>query len=632
MDLEAKLKSVPSQPGAYLIKDAEGNVLYVGKARVLRQRLRQHFREDGRGGPWQQAMISRAADFDFIIARSDLEALILEANLIKEHEPRFNVRLADDKSYPYIKITDERYPRLMLVRDLPKDARPAAGRAIRRGFHDPKRKEVHTARSGRIFGPYPDAKAMRRTMRLASQLFGIRSCRKELTGEPVGRPCLNYHIKRCVGPCTGEVSTEDYAELIRQVELFLQGKSDEIVKQLEKRMGQAAASHQFEQAAILRDKISGLRRVLEDQVMVSVEARDEDFIAVAAEQDRALVVLMAVRAGKLINQQPFALLHTAGRSEAEIIEAFLTHHYTRAGWAPKQVLVSCDLEDDEDWSAMLSELRGSNVEVRRPQRGNKRRLVELAQRNAQVQLMRMTETRGERRQAALAALSDLAEMLELPQPPQRIECYDISNIQGQHATGSMVVFIGGLSDKESYRRFRMRQTADKPDDYAMMGEILQRRLRRAQSGDEKFLPLPDLILVDGGKGQLGVAVRALEEVEMDISVVALAKQEEDVFIPEQPEPVGSEQYPRAQLLLQRIRDEAHRFALAHHRALRGKAMTKSALDDIPGIGPRRRQALLRAFPSVVAMSQATVQELAAVPGMNRPAAEALLRHLTELAR
>jgi len=630
MDLEGKLKSVPDQPGAYLIKDAGGEVLYVGKARSLRQRLRQHFREDPRGGPWQQAMISHAADFDFIIARSDLEALILEANLIKEHEPRFNVRLADDKSYPYIKITDEKYPRLMLVRDLPTDARPAAGRAIRRGFHDPKRKQVHTARDGKIFGPYADAKAMRRTMRLASQLFGIRSCRKELTGEPVGRPCLNYHIKRCVGPCTGEVSEEEYAGIVRQVELFLQGKSSEVVRQLEEQMRQAAEGLEFEQAAVLRDKIGGLRRVLEDQVMVSVEARDEDIIAVAAEHDRALVVLMTIRTGKLVSQQQFALLHTADRSEAEIIEAFLTHHYTRAGWAPKLVAVSHDLTDAEGWSATLSELRGSNVEVRRPQRGSKRRLVELAQRNAEVQLMRMTEVRGERRQAALAALSDLAEMLELAQPPQRIECYDISNIQGQYATGSMVVFTGGLSDKDSYRRFRMRQTADKPDDYAMMRETLQRRLRRAQGGDEKFLPLPDLILVDGGKGQLGVAVKALEEVEMDIPVAALAKQEEEIFIPEQPEPVSGEQYPRAQLLLQRIRDEAHRFAIAHHRALRGKAMTKSVLDEIPGIGPRRRQALLKAFPSVVAMSQATVEELAAVPSMNRPAAQNLLRYLTEL--
>ena len=631
MGLGAKLESVPNQPGAYLIRDAEGKVLYVGKAGSLRQRLRQHFREDPRGGPWQQAMISHAADFDFIVARSDLEALILEANLIKEHEPRFNIRLADDKSYPYIKITEEKYPRLMLLRDLPKDARPAAGRAIRRGFHDPERKEVHTAGSGKLFGPYPDAKAMRRTMRLASQLFGIRSCRKELTGEAVGRPCLNYHIKRCVGPCTGEIGEEEYAEVIRQVELFLHGRSDQIVDRLEEQMRQAAENLQFEQAAVVRDKITGLQRVLEDQVMVSTQARDEDIIAVAAEEDRALVVLMAIRAGKLVSQQQFALLHTAGRSEAELLEAFLTHHYTRAGWAPQQVLVSSELADAEQWSRTLSEMRGSKVGVRRPQRGRRRSLLALAQRNAQIQLMQMTEARGARREAARAALTDLAEMLELPELPQRIECYDISNIQGEHATGSMVVFTEGLSDKDSYRRFRMRQTADKPDDYAMMGETLARRLRRAQAGDEKFLPLPDLILVDGGKGQLNVAAGAVAEAEMDIPVAALAKQEEEIFIPEQPEPVSSAQYPRAQLLLQRIRDEAHRFAIAHHRALRGQAMTRSVLDDISGIGPRRRQALLKAFPSVVAMSQATVEELAAVPGMNRPAAESLLRHLTALA-
>jgi len=632
MDIAEKLKSVPDQPGAYLIKDGEGNVLYVGKASSLRKRLRQHFRDEAKAGPWHHSMINRAADFDFILARSDLEALILEANLIKEHHPQFNVQLADDKSYPYIKITDEPFPRLMLVRDLPKDARPASGRAIRRGFHDPKRQEVHYLSSGKLFGPYPNAKAMRRTMRLASQLFGVRSCRKNLDGTRVGRPCLNYHIKRCVGPCTGKVSQKDYAEVVHHVELFLAGRSDQIVAQLEKQMHEAAEQLQFERAAVLRDKLNSLRRVLEDQVMTSTDARDEDVIAVATDEQRALVVLMTVRAGKLVNQQRFPLLHTAGRSEAEVLDAFMTHHYTRADWAPQLVLVSRELPDMAKWADMLGELRGSQVEVRWPQRGEKRRLIELAQRNAQVQLMQMTEARGQRQEAAAAALLDLAEMLQLPETPHRIECYDVSNIGGEHATASMVVFTEGVADKDSYRRFKMRQTADTPDDYAMMREVLTRRLGRSGSGDGKFLPLPDLIVVDGGKGQLNVAVQVLDDAKMDIEAVALAKQEEQVFVPEQPEPVDSGPYPRALLLLQRIRDEAHRFAVTHHRVLRGKAMTRSVLDDIPGIGPRRRQELLRAFPSVVAMSRATVEELAAVPTMSRPAAENLLQHLTELAQ
>ncbi|MCK4325003.1 MAG: UvrB/UvrC motif-containing protein, partial [Armatimonadetes bacterium] len=307
MDIEKKLKSVPNHPGAYLIKDDEGNILYVGKASSLRKRLRQHFRDEAKGGPWHQIMISRAVGFDFILARSGLEALILEANLIKEHHPQFNVQLADDKSYPYIKITDELFPRLMLVRDLPKNARPASGRTIRRGFHDPKRQEVHYLSSGKVFGPYPNGKAMRRTMRLASQLFGIRSCRKDLDGSQVGRPCLNYHIKRCVGPCTGEVSQEEYAKLVRQVELFLAGRSDQIVDQLEEQMQRAAEQLRFERAAVLRDKLSSLRRVLEDQVMASTDARDEDVIAAATDEQRALVVLMTVRAGKLVNQQRFPL-------------------------------------------------------------------------------------------------------------------------------------------------------------------------------------------------------------------------------------------------------------------------------------------------------------------------------------
>ena len=631
MKLEEKLKSAPTQPGVYLIKDAEDEVLYVGKAQSLRPRLRQHFREDGKGSPWQQLMIQRAVDFDFIVTRSDVEALILEANLIKEERPQFNIRLADDKSYPYIKLTDEKYPRLMLLRDLPKDACPAAGRPLKRGYHDPKRHEVHTLRDGKVFGPYPNAKAMRRTMRLTSQLFGIRSCRKKLTGQPVDKPCLNYHIHRCVGPCTGKVGEQEYADIVRQVELFLAGKSDQIVKQLQTEMEQAAAHQEFEKASVLRDKLGALGRVLEEQIIVSTQAREEDVIAAAVDQDRALVVLMAVRAGKLVSQQQYIFAHTAERSEAEVIGAFLTQHYSRAGWAPKEVLVSAPLANSESWSLTLSELRGSKVQVRRPQRGTKRRLVELAVRNAQINLLRIAESRGERRRAAVAALQALAEMLRLPEPPNRIECYDVSNIQGQHATGSMVVFSEGLPDKQWYRRFKMRQTADKPDDYAMMGEMLQRRLWRGAQGDEKFLPLPDLILVDGGKGQLSVAVEALHEAEMEgIAVAALAKREEEVFLPDESEPIDTGPYPRAHFLLQRLRDEAHRFALQYHQGLRGKAMTKSVLDEVPGIGPRRRQALLKAFPSVQAMSQASAEQLAAVPSMNRRVAQALIEYLSQV--
>ncbi len=633
MDIEAKLKSTPNQVGVYLIKDAEGEVLYVGKAQALRQRLRQHFREDQKGSPWQQLMIQRATDFDFIVTYSEVEALILEANLIKEHHPRFNIQLADDKSYPYIKLTDEKYPRLMLIRDLPKDARPAQGRVVRRGNHDPKRKEVHTLRDGKVFGPFPNAKAMRRTMRLASQLFGIRSCRQKLTGEQVGRPCLNYHIGRCVGPCTGEVSADEYAQIVRQVELFLTGKSDQVVDELQAEMNQAAADLEFERAAVLRDKLNAVRRVLEEQVIVSTRKREEDVIAAAGDDQRAVVVLMAVRAGKLISQQQYIFGQIAGRSAGEVIEAFLTQHYSRSGWAPKEVLISVPLPTALSWSQTLSQLRGTKVQVRHPQRGEKRRLVELAVRNAEINLLRIAETRGERRQAAAAALEDLAELLGLPEVPARIECYDVSNIQGQYAVGSMVIFTDGLPDKSSYRRFKMRQTAGKPDDYAMMKEMVQRRLRRGAQGDEKFLPLPDLLLVDGGKGQLSVAVEVLEEMEMEqIAPAALAKREEEVYVPAEPEPLDAQSHPSAHLLLQRIRDEAHRFALQYHKGLRGKAMTRSVLDEVPGIGPRRRQELLKAFPSVQAMSQASVEELSAVPAMNRRVAQTLLEYLAELAQ
>ncbi len=632
MSIEAKLKTVPDLPGAYLIKDAEGAVIYVGKARSLRKRLGQHFREAAAPGRWAHVMTQHAADLEFIVTNTELESLILEATLIKEHQPRYNIRMADDKSYPYLKLTEEMYPRLMLLRDLPKGARPGAlgGRQVRRGLHDPKRHEVHKL-EGAVFGPYADVRSMRRTMRLASQLFGIRSCRKDLRGEPVGKPCLNYHIKRCVGPCTGQVTEEEYAQIVRQVTMFLQGDTKGVERELKAEMDEAAEALNFEKAAALRDKLKALRRSTEEQIMVANEALDIDIIACAADEDRSLVAVLCVRAGRLVSQDQFVLMNTSGRTEGEIIEGFLTQHYSHAQQVPRLVLVSHDIENRDGWQELLGELRGSKVEIRRPQRGDKRRLVDLGLRNAQLGLMRLAEARGERAQAAAAALSELAEMLGLPEPPQRIECYDISMLQGQKSTGSQVVFADGLPDKRNYRHYRMWESEGKPDDYAMMKEMLQRRLRRGLAGDEKFLPLPDLMIMDGGKGQVSVAVTALAEAGLEIPVAGLAKSQEEVFVPGRKEPLDTEPYPRAWFLLQRIRDEAHRFASQYHRSLRDREMSKSVLDDIPGIGPRRKRELLKAFGSVQELARASVAELVAVPGMNRTVAEELLRYLASYA-
>lgn len=631
MKIKNKLKTVPNEPGAYLIQDAEGKPIYVGKAQSLRKRLQQHFRESGRAGPWHEVMIQRAADFDFIITHSPAEALLLESTLIKQHRPRFNLRLADDKSYPLLMLTEEIYPRLVLLRDLPSGARPGGrGRRVARGLHDPKRKSVHSLREGEIFGPYPEAKSMRRTMQLASRLFGLRSCKKELSGEPVGKPCLNYHIKRCVGPCTGEVSPEEYQQIVSQVRRFLKGRTGEIVTELQEQMDRAAEHLEFEHAALLRDRLRALERATRGQVVVSNRLLEQDIAAVAsAEEGLAVVALLRVRHGRLVGREEYVLRETENHRLAEMLEAFLSQHYSRAHWAPRELLLCTEVENAEEWEQMLSELRGSRVTVRRPQRGAGRKLLELAERNAAAALVQAQAAQQRREGRAVVALEDVQELLDLARPPQRIEGYDISNVQGDHATASLVVFTGGRPDKQNYRRFRIRTPG--PDDYAMIAEALRRRLQRAAEGDPKFLPPPDLILVDGGKGQVAAAQRALQQAGAeDLPLVGLAKREEQVFVPGRKNPLPVEEHQAAQYLLQHVRDEAHRFALSYHQGLRQRAMIQSELDAVPGIGPRRRQALLQAFPSVHDMARASEEELAAVPSMNRAVARTLKRYLMNL--
>lgn len=627
-----KLKSVPDLPGAYTMRDAEGNVLYVGKARSLRKRLRQHFRENATPYGWSQQLYPRVDDIEYTVTASEVEAFILEANLIKEHKPRYNIRLADDKSYPYLKLTDEVYPRLMVLRDLPANARVRVpGRAGARRFHDPHRHEVHGTGSGRIFGPYPDTSAMRRIMQMVPKLFGLRDCRRNLDGTPNGKPCLNLHIGRCVGPCRGEefVSREQYGAIVEQTVRFLEGKSAEIVRDLESQMHDASANLDFERAAILRDRIKAVGRVTQDQLMVANENRDQDVIGAAVQEDTALVAFLQVRAGRLVKQDQFPFAHAKDRSLSDVVDAFLTQHYARAAYIPPEILVCADVGDEEEWSALLSEARGSKVRVYRPQRGEKRRLMELAVKNAEIGLRAHLQSREARRQASAAALNDLAAALGLPEPPARIECFDISTTQGRHSTGSQVVFTDGLPDKRGYRHYRMTQTEGKPDDYAMMAEMLMRRLSRGLQEDPHFLPMPDLILVDGGKGQLSTALEVLRKAGVEhIPVAGLAKQEEEVFVPGRSFPVDMGDHQQGHLLLQRIRDEAHRFAITHHRGLRDAQITRSALEDIPGVGPERRRALLQAFASVQEIAHASVDQLAAVKGMDHRAAQAVLDALT----
>ncbi len=630
-EIAEKLKTVPDEPGAYQMLDEAGQIIYVGKAGSLRKRLQQWFRESADLTPWAARMVSMARDIDFIVTRSELEALALEFNLIKEHGPRYNIKLIDDKSYPYLRLTDELYPRLSVVRDLPAHARVnLPGRfKQKRGLHDPKRHEAISMREGRLFGPYPSAHSMRRTMRVVQQLFGLRSCRRALTGAQCGKPCLNYHIKRCVGPCTGDVSPEEYAAIVHDVAEFLDGDTKAVLGRLREQMEAAAAKLDFERAAQVRDRLQAIEKVTESQLMVATEEREQDALGVAQGDGRAVVALLAVRRGRLIEKAQFDLDDSEGHTEGEALEAFVSQHYAEAH-VPREILLSDDVEDLPGWEAVLSDIRGQKVRVAVPRRGEKRRLVELAAHNAQLALERSLGKRASL-PPEMSALEELAEALGLAELPERIECFDISNTQGREATGSMVVFVDGVADKSAYRRFRMRDTEGKPDDYAMMSEVLHRRLKRAAEGDEKFLPLPDLLVVDGGKGQLGVAAEALAAWEIDEVVVgSLAKREEEVFVPDRPEPIDMSDYRQAQMLLQRLRDEAHRFAITHHRGMRAKRLTESVLQGAPGIGPARRRSLLTTFGSLTGVAAATVDELAAAAGMDRTSAESLREFLHAL--
>lgn len=640
MSVDDKLKSTPAAPGVYTIRDAAGKALYVGKAKSLRERLRQHFRDPAGAGPWHEVMISRAADFEYTITRSAREALLLESTLIKQYKPRFNIRLADDKSYPYLMLTEEPFPRLVLLRDLPSQARPGGkGRPVSRALHDPKKHRVHRLGEGDLFGPYTDARAMRRAAQLASRLFGLRSCRKDLRGQAVGVPCLNYHIRRCVGACSGEVTREQYAGIVRQVRRFLSGETGRLLRDLRAEMQQAAGAQEYERAAVLRDRLEALERATRDEVVISTRNVEQDIAAVAPAaalprreghravgEDLAVVALLRVRHGRLIGHEEYLLRSPAGSTAAEILEAFLTQHYGRANWAPRELLVPVPGETPGEWERALSELRGSGVTVRWARRGAGRRLLEMAQANADAALARAQALEARKEGAAAAALEDLAALVGLEQPPARIEGFDVSNVQGDHAVASMVVFTHGQPDKQRYRRFRMRTPG--PDDFAMLAEALRRRLAAAQQGEAKFLPLPDLIMVDGGEGQVSAARRVLEEMGgAGIALVGLAKREEEVYAPGRKNPLPAEQHPAGRYLLQRVRDEAHRFALTYHRGVRGTAMLRSELEQVPGLGPRRRQALQQAFPSLREMAAASEEELAAVPGMNQAVARRLKEHL-----
>ncbi len=606
--IEAKLKSLPTTPGVYLMKDAQGDVIYVGKAASLRPRVRSYFQAQAGSERRTHGWIDQIADFEVIQTETEPEAFLLEDTLVKRHQPRFNVRLRDDKRYPYLKITAEPFPRVQVVR---------------RRLDD----------GARYFGPYTNAKAMRSTLKLAQKLFPIRTCNLDLPLKTPRRPCLNYHIGRCLAPCADLATLEEYNAMVNRAGMLFEGRISGLIARLRAEMRKAAVDQRFERAAHLRDQLEALQRTLMRQSVVLSDTVDRDVFGLAVGDGRASAQLFMVRGGRMAGREAYHLRVPAGVEEPEILSALLTQYYANASSVPREVLLPHRIDGIDRLETWLTELRGRRVHVRVPQRGEKRHLVLLANDNARFAMKGEQRDEAVRREAT-AALVELAEALSLSAFPQRIEAFDISNTQGGEATGSMVVFENGRPRRDAYRRFKV-QKSGRPDDYAMMAEVLGRRFRRglAELSDPaihkgKFSELPDLLLVDGGKGQLNVAVDVLREQNIEgIEAIGLAKRHEEVFRPGRAEPIELEPDSQALLLLRQIRDEAHRFAVTYHRRLRGKRSLSSALDAIPGIGPKRKSALMRTFGSVARISHASADEIAEKAGIPHGLAERIRKRL-----
>ena len=608
--LQATLAKLPTQPGVYLMKDARGAVLYVGRAQNLRNRVRQYWQKSrayGQALRIEQA-IDRVADVEYTVTDTVSEALLLEATLIKRHQPRFNVRLKDDKSYPYIRVTlADDFPRIERTRKLPNDG-------------------------SRYFGPYASASSVDEAMNLIRRLFPFRTCTLDIREgqRALARPCLLYHIKRCQGPCVQAISKADYRADIEQVMLFLEGRQELVARRLRQDMNAASDALDYERAADMRDKLRAIERTMEDQKMAAFARTALDVLGYARSGGGAAVQLFAIREGVTVARDVFLLENIGDGSDEEAVSAFMRQYYAAASSIPPRVLLPLALPDADELRALLEERRGHRVALAVPQRGDGRALMELAGRNAAETLAREQARWLADQGKTLAALEELADALGLAGPPLRIECYDISTIQGTNTVGSMVVFEEGRPRSGEYRRFRVRTsavTAGRPDDYASHREVLRRRFARALEGEEGSAEelrwrLPDLVVIDGGLAQANAGRGVLDELGLhDMPVVGLAKEREELWLPGAPAPIVLPATSQALYLVQRLRDEAHRFAVTYHRKLRARSQTRSALDELPGVGPTRKRALLRVFGSTRQLRKATVDEIAAVPGISRSLAE-----------
>ena len=587
--IEEKLALLPDSPGVYIMKNAQGKVIYVGKAVVLKNRVRQYFQNTKNHSPKVRVMVSHIADFETIITASEVEALILECNLIKKHRPRYNISLKDDKTYPYVKVTlADEYPRVMLTRRILKDG-------------------------ARYFGPYTNVGAVHESLKLLRRLFPMRTCKHM----DVDRPCLEYHIKRCLAPCVGLADADEYSDMVRSVCLFLEGRTDEVEKTLEKRMEAAAENLQFELAARLRDQLKAVRRVAEKQNIVTGYG-DQDAVGMARSGLGVCVQVFLVRAGKMVGREHFLLTGSEAESDEALLSAFLKQYYYRAAFIPKEILLPCPIEEQSVIEEWLTEQKGARVSLLLPQRGQKHEIVQMAETNAEKYLADEAARIQTATEQTEGAVEELGRALGLTKKPWRMECFDISHIQGSETVASMVVFEGGVPKKSDYRRFKIKSAEGKPDDFLSMREVTTRRYGKPDVED-----MPDLIVIDGGLGQLGSALSIIRGAGHTTPVIGLAKQFELIFVEGTSEPVELPRHSQALYLMQRIRDEAHRFAITYHRKLRGKRNLVSVLDHVEGIGPKRRKALWTHFGTLEKIKAATVEELTAVPGMSRPSAQAV---------
>ena len=611
-----RLNRIPMKPGVYLMRGPNGEILYVGKASKLKNRIRSYFTGKTHSHPKIETLVNTLVDFEFIITESEQEALILESNLIKSHKPKFNSRLKDDKSYPFIKIdVSEKFPQVYVTRNVSND-------------------------DARYFGPYTDAGSVRRTLSLLNKLFPYRSCTKQITGSD-DRACLDFHIKRCVGPCIGAVDDIEYNKIIDQVILFLEGDTKQIVNSLKLQMRKAAESLKFEKAASLRDQLQSIEKVQQSQKVLTLKSNNMDIIGSSQSSYEAWIEVFFIRQGKLIGRENYLMDVGIADSISEVESAFLKQFYGVTPYVPPLILTQHEiLEEKQAIQSFLSEKRGTKVVLLHPKRGDRKKLVDMVTENARLGMEQLRITRFSETDSDDKAMLEVQEALNLPKLPNRIECYDISNIQGTNAVGSMVVFENGAPKTSDYRRFQIKSVKG-IDDYSMMREMLTRRFNRMSnlsnentaklqktSNQEAWTMKPDLVLIDGGKGHLGAALQVFLEMGIrDVPLASLAKENEELFTPESPHSILLPKNSPGMYLVQRARDEAHRFAITYHRKRRSNQSFQSSLDLIPGIGPKKRRSLLRKYGSIKNIKDSSLEDIATTPGITLKLAEQILDHI-----